>query len=104
MNKSASATLVASAIMAISPNARAQAPIAGEARLCEQVTATSTATEQARADARSIIAAKSGSATAAFLNGCLILSEGKPDKAADFFSVAANREAKSLYFDWLGRA
>lgn len=76
---------------------------ASEATLCEQVFPGSANREQARTTARNMITAKAGTPSAAFLNGCLVYGDGKPDKAASFFEIAA-KEPKSLYFDWLGRA
>lgn len=64
------------------------------------------ASRNASADTKSIVTARSSGTTAgaAFFAGCIAMGEGRADRAADHFERATQREARSLYFDWLGRA
>lgn len=74
----------------------------GEAELCD---ALNSRTVPAGAAAAAQARATGNTAAASFIAGCIAFGERRPDKAADHFEKATERDrTKSLYFDWLGRA
>lgn len=78
-------------------------PAENSAELCRQIVSRTAAAANARRGAIQRIVEHAGSPDAAFLNGCLSMSEGAYDRAVAFFEVAA-AEPHSLYYLWLGRA
>lgn len=96
-------SLLLLALVSAAPRAQSQPPVpTTEAALCRAVARTD-ATPAARAAATA--RATGSTAAAAFMSGCLAMGQGKPDKGAEHFERATEREAtRSLYFDWLGRA
>jgi tetratricopeptide (TPR) repeat protein len=83
--------------------AQASAPVpTSEGELCSAVSRSN-----ASAAVKAVAHERSNGNTAAglFMQGCLELANNRADRAADNFEKATGKDpAKSLYFDWLGRA